>query len=45
MRKDMVGLKMNSLNLSDIKIYATKTFTERISKFNTEELIRELERT
>ena len=45
MRKDIVSLKMNQLNLSEIQTYATKTFTQRISKFNTEELISELEKT
>ena len=45
MRKDIVSLKMNQLNLSEIQTYATKTFTQRISKFDTEELISELEKT
>ena len=45
MRKDIVSLKMNQLNLSEIQTYATKTFTQKISKFNTEELISELEKT
>lgn len=45
MRKDIVSLKMNQLNLSEIQTHATKTFTQRISKFDTEELISELERT